>query len=146
MNEDDNVLAWVFTGVVSFCYLIMGLVTSVMSGVGNVLIVLIYAAVATFFVARNILRDEVSDARGFSGMVFVVSSIIFLHTSAPIWGEDQYANHNMKQEEIIHTLEYGELREGTSIAKNYRYCISEGGFSYMMNEGALQPGLFGLSS
>ena len=77
MNEDDNVLAWVFTGVVSFCYLIMGLELSD-SGVGNVLIVLIYAAVATF-VARNILRDEVSDARGFSGMVFIVSSIIFTY-------------------------------------------------------------------
>ena len=125
----------------------MGLVTSVMSGVGNVLIVLIYAAVATFFVARNILRDEVSDARGFSGMVFVVSSIIFLHTSAPIWGEDQYCQSQYEARgNNTYSFEYGELREGTSIAKNYRYCISEGGFSYMMNEGALQPGLFGLSS
>ena len=118
MNEDDNVLAWVFTGVVSFCYLIMGLVTSVMSGVGNVLIVLIYAAVATFFVARNILRDEVSDARGFSGMVFVVSSIIFLHTSAPIWGEDQYCQSQYEARgNNTYSFEYGELREGTSIAK-----------------------------
>lgn len=147
MNEDNNVLALVFTGVVSLCYLIIGLVTSVMSGVGNVLIVLIYAALATFFVARNIFKDEVSDAQGFSGMIFVVSSVIFLHTSAPIWGEDQYCQ---SQYGVIgnntYTFQYGELREGKSIAKDYSYCISKGGFSYMMYEGELQPSLFWLSS
>lgn len=133
--------------VVAISYLVIGFITSVMSGMGNVLLIMIYSAVVTFFIGLLLSRDKVTDAQGFSGIVFVISSIVFLHTSAPIWGEEQYCQSQYDARgNNTYSFKYGELREGTGIYKDYNYCISRGGFKYMMQNGALQPFLFKASS
>ena len=143
----DYGLAWAATGVVGICYLILGLILSVMSGIGNVLIILFYSAVSTFFVTLLVSKDDVSDAQGFSGMIFVISSIIFLHTSAPIWGEEQYCQAQYSYRgNNTYSFEYGELTEGQDLGSDYKTCMSKGGFSYMMDRGELQPSLFNLSA
>ena len=147
MKEVDYTLAIVFALVVSICYLIIGFITSVMSGIGNILLIFIYSFVVTFFMSLFLSSDDVSDAKGYSGMIFVISSIIFLHTSAPIWGENQYCQSQYAlRGSGNYSFEYGELREDQNISKAYGYCKSKGGFTYMMDNGEIQPGLFRLSS
>ncbi len=133
--------------VVAIGYLVIGFITSIMSGMGNILLIMIYSAVVTFFIGLLLSRDKVTDAQGFSGIVFVISSIVFLHTSAPIWGEKQYCQSQYDARgNNTYSFKYGELREGTGIYKDNNYCISRGGFSYMMENGELQPFLFKASS
>ena len=147
MNDVDYTMAIVFALVVSICYLIIGFITSVMSGIGNVLLIFIYSFVVTFFMSLFLSSDNVSDAKGYSGMVFVISSIIFLHTSAPIWGENQYCQSQYAlRGSGNYSFEYGELREDQNISKAYGTCKSKGGFTYMMDNGEIQPGLFRFSS
>lgn len=147
MKDEDYTMAFVFALVVSICYLIIGFITSVMSGIGNVLLIFIYSFVVTFFMSLFLSSDNVSDAKGYSGMVFVISSIIFLHTSAPIWGENQYCQSQYAlRGSGNYSFEYGELREDQNISKAYGYCKSKGGFTYMMDNGEIQPGLFRFSS
>ena len=141
-------IALIFAGSIFIGYMVLGLIFSVMSGIGNLVSVLIYSAVSTFVVALLLAKNDYSsDAQGFSGMIFVISSIIFLHTSAPIWGEEQYcqAQYGYRGNGTL-SFEYGELTEGKDISSNYKLCMSEGGFSYMMDRGELQPFLFNLSS
>ena len=50
--------------------------------------------------------------------VFVVSSIIFLHTSAPIWGEDQYCQSQYEARgNNTYSFEYGELERAQVLQK-----------------------------
>ena len=104
MKENETIdygMAWVLSAVVSISYFFLGFITSVMSGIGNLGLVLIYSAVSTFFVTLLVSKDDVSDTQGFSGMIFVISSIIFLHTSAPIWEKNSIVKHNIHTEVII---------------------------------------------
>lgn len=136
------------TGIlVAICYAVLGFFTSVMSGIGTVLPITIYAGFVTFFVGSLILRANVSDAQGFSGIVFVISSIIFLHTSAPIWSERQYCDsqYGMSGTGSYSFNRYGELAENESITSEYDYCLYKGGYAYMMDKGEVQPTLFWIS-
>jgi hypothetical protein len=150
MKENETIdygMAWVLSAVASISYFFLGFITSVMSGIGNLGLVLIYSAVSTFFVTLLVSKDDVSDTQGFSGMIFVISSIIFLHTSAPIWGEEQYCQAQYSYRgNNTYSFEYGELTEGQDLGSNYKTCMSKGGFSYMMDRGELQPPLFKLSA
>ena len=65
MKEVDYTLAIVFALVVSICYLIIGFITSVMSGIGNILLIFIYSFVVTFFMSLFLSSDDVSDAKGY---------------------------------------------------------------------------------
>ncbi|MEL0238565.1 MAG: hypothetical protein VW946_03765 [Gammaproteobacteria bacterium] len=147
MKKLDYEVPAIMAVVVAISYLVIGFITSVMSGMGNILLIMIYSAVVTFFIGLLLSRDKVTDAQGFSGIVFVISSIVFLHTSAPIWGEKQYCQSQYDARgNNTYSFKYGELREGTGIYKDNNYCISRGGFTYMMENGALQPFLFKASS
>lgn len=147
MKKLDYEVSAIMAVVVALSYLVIGFITSVMSGMGNILLIMIYSAVVTFFIGLLLSRDNATDVQGFSGIVFVISSIIFLHTSAPIWGEKQYCQSQYDARgNNTYSFKYGELREGTGIYKDYDYCISRGGLSYMMENGALQPFLFKASS
>jgi hypothetical protein len=148
-NESfDYGMAWVLSAVVTFFYFILGSVFMVMSGTFNIALILIYSAVSSFLVVGWIFRDNASEAQIGSGMIFIVSSIIFLHTSAPIWGEEYYcqAQYSYTGNNTYSFNKYGELTEGQDLGSNYEYCMSQGGFSYMMKRGEAQPTLLKLSS
>ena len=149
MKKLDVVPSIIITVVVALCYLIIGFITSSMSGMGNIFPIMIYSAVVTFFISLLLLsRDEVSDAQGYSGIIFVISSIVFLHTSAPIWGEKQYCQSQYEvRGNNVYTFnnEKLEFREGTGLYKDYNNC-SDRGFSYMMEKGAIHPFLYRASS
>ena len=132
-NKFDNSAAWVATMVVAFFYFILGSFALIMSGTFNILLILIYSAVSSFLVAGWIFRDNASEAQIGSGMIFIVSSIIFLHTSAPIWGEEYYCQVQKTYWEV-------------ALESYYEDCMSQGGFSYMMKRGEAQPTLLTLSS
>jgi hypothetical protein len=146
-NKFDNSAAWVATMVVTFFYFILGSIFMVMSGAFNIVLILIYSAVSSFLVVGWIFRDNASEAQIGSGMIFIVSSIIFLHTSAPIWGEEYYCQAQYSYRgNNTYSFKYGELTEGQDLRGNYEYCMSQGGFSYMMKRGEAQPTLLTLSS
>ena len=132
-NKFNYDLAWLSILVVPVFYLIVGTVFIVMSGTFNSGLILIYSAVSSFLVGGWIFRDNASEAQIGSGMIFIVSSIIFLHTSAPIWGEEQYCQMQ-------------KTYFGVVLESYYEDCMSQGGFSYMMNRGEAQPTLLTLSS
>ena len=129
----DYGMAWVLSAVVAFFYFILGSFALIMSGTFNILLILIYSAVSSFLVAGWIFRDNASEAQIGSGMIFIVSSIIFLHTSAPIWGEEYYCQVQKTYWEV-------------ALESYYEDCMSQGGFSYMMKRGEAQPTLLTLSS
>ena len=149
MKKLDVVPSIIITVVVALCYLIIGFFTSSMSGMGNIFPIMIYSAVVTFFISLLLLsRDEVTDAQGYSGIIFVISSIVFLHTSAVIWGEEQYCQSQYEargNNDYTFDIEKLEFREGTGIYKDYRSCRGRG-FSYMMEKGAIHPFLYRASS